>query len=140
HSLVRHALRIPRLRGHRHEVRPRSQVSETVVTKVIGLPATLLPSRSPPQHDAALEEQHLRTAYRLVRLIHHLAGNRTPGPQLESQILRVQLRPDDNRRRKLLVLLIELLYIASVLCEQRVLTRRKSLEYETPVVARQRGL
>src|SRR5438132_12701275 len=64
----------------------------------------------------------------IIRLIDKVSGNGSAGPQTENQILRFASRPNDDRGRKTLVLLIHLLEVTATARGEDILARRQAGE------------
>src|SRR5438132_11127628 len=64
----------------------------------------------------------------IIRLIDKVSGNGSAGPQTENQILRFASRPNDDRGRKTLVLLIHLLDVTATARGEDILARRQAGE------------
>src|SRR6266480_8096374 len=64
----------------------------------------------------------------IIRLIDKVSGNGSAGPQTENQILRFASRPNDDRGRKTLVLLIHLVDVTATARGEDILARRRAGE------------
>src|SRR5260370_42642465 len=134
------ALSVPGLSGDSDEISSGKEMAEAVVPLIVGRGARLLPSCVAAELQAPLKQRHLRVADGVVHFIHDLSGNGGIGRQRETQVGSVQVRPDNDRGGKELVLFIGLLDISPAAGGERVVAGGDVFESEAAVLAGGCGL